>query len=134
MDHVKEGHVRFETLFNTKFKTGKSLVNLANWNAKQNKCVALSSVNNMTRTPAEGGTLPSLEPQTGGESTGVFSAQSTLLGLIFAQFLYSFLFVFPENAIVIKIQGYFEAWQALLLKPDIFFKISWLYKKYEKSV
>ncbi|XP_059527102.1 aromatase [Myotis daubentonii] len=39
-----------------------------------------------------------------------------------------------ENAIVIKIQGYFEAWQALLLKPDIFFKISWLYKKYEKSV
>ncbi|KAM6202476.1 aromatase [Rhynchocyon petersi] len=39
-----------------------------------------------------------------------------------------------ENAIVVKIQGYFNAWQALLLKPDIFFKISWLYKKYEKSV
>ncbi|KAM9061738.1 aromatase [Sarcophilus harrisii] len=39
-----------------------------------------------------------------------------------------------ENAIVIKIQNYFNAWQALLLKPDIYFKISWLYKKYEKSV
>uniref|UniRef100_A0ACB8E5Z3 Uncharacterized protein n=1 Tax=Sphaerodactylus townsendi TaxID=933632 RepID=A0ACB8E5Z3_9SAUR len=39
-----------------------------------------------------------------------------------------------ENAIVLKIQNYFDAWQALLLKPDIFFKISWLYKKYEKSV
>ncbi|XP_037689905.1 aromatase [Choloepus didactylus] len=39
-----------------------------------------------------------------------------------------------ETAIVVKIQGYFHAWQALLLKPDIFFKISWLYKKYEKSV
>ncbi|XP_075387503.1 aromatase [Tenrec ecaudatus] len=39
-----------------------------------------------------------------------------------------------ESAIVVKIQGYFNAWQALLLKPDIFFKISWLYKKYEKSV
>ncbi|XP_006168816.1 aromatase [Tupaia chinensis] len=39
-----------------------------------------------------------------------------------------------ENAIVGKIQGYFDAWQALLIKPDIFFKISWLYKKYEKSV
>ncbi|KAF6351060.1 cytochrome P450 family 19 subfamily A member 1 [Rhinolophus ferrumequinum] len=39
-----------------------------------------------------------------------------------------------ENAIVVKIQGYFDAWQALLFKPDIFFKISWLYKKYEKSV
>ncbi|XP_029806756.1 aromatase [Suricata suricatta] len=39
-----------------------------------------------------------------------------------------------ESAIVVKIQGYFDAWQALLLKPDIFFKISWLYRKYEKSV
>ncbi|XP_048723544.1 aromatase isoform X1 [Caretta caretta] len=38
-----------------------------------------------------------------------------------------------KNAIVLKIQNYFDAWQTLLLKPDIFFKISWLYKKYEKS-
>nr|XP_020645699.1 aromatase [Pogona vitticeps]XP_020645700.1 aromatase [Pogona vitticeps] len=38
-----------------------------------------------------------------------------------------------ENAIVLKIQNYFDAWQALLLKPDIFFKFSWLYRKYEKS-
>ncbi|XP_031811057.1 aromatase isoform X2 [Sarcophilus harrisii] len=43
-------------------------------------------------------------------------------------------FFTKENAIVIKIQNYFNAWQALLLKPDIYFKISWLYKKYEKSV
>ncbi|KAL8197220.1 UNVERIFIED_CONTAM: hypothetical protein K2H54_016014 [Gekko kuhli] len=43
-------------------------------------------------------------------------------------------FFTKENAIVLKIQNYFDAWQALLLKPDIFFKISWLYKKYEKSV
>uniref|UniRef100_A0A8C2PDH2 aromatase n=3 Tax=Bovidae TaxID=9895 RepID=A0A8C2PDH2_CAPHI len=42
--------------------------------------------------------------------------------------------VFNESAIVVKIQGYFDAWQALLLKPDIFFKISWLCRKYEKSV
>ncbi|XP_012513536.1 PREDICTED: aromatase [Propithecus coquereli] len=39
-----------------------------------------------------------------------------------------------ESAIVVKIQCYFDAWQALLLKPDIFFKISWLYRKYEKSI
>ncbi|XP_063301762.1 aromatase [Pelobates fuscus] len=38
-----------------------------------------------------------------------------------------------ENEIVLKIQKYFDAWQALLLKPDIFFKMSWLYRKYEKS-
>lgn len=43
-------------------------------------------------------------------------------------------FFLPENAIVDKICGYFEAWEALLIKPDIFFKISWLYKKHEKSV
>ncbi|ETE63890.1 Cytochrome protein, partial [Ophiophagus hannah] len=34
-----------------------------------------------------------------------------------------------EHAIVLKIQNYFDAWQALLLKPDIFFKFSWFYKK-----
>ncbi|XP_007531940.1 aromatase [Erinaceus europaeus] len=39
-----------------------------------------------------------------------------------------------ESVFVDKIQGYFEAWQALLIKPDIFFKISWLYRKYEKSI
>ncbi|XP_036047861.1 aromatase [Onychomys torridus] len=39
-----------------------------------------------------------------------------------------------ESAIVKKIQGYFNAWQALLIKPNIFFKISWLYRKYERSV
>ncbi|XP_058912363.1 aromatase-like [Kogia breviceps] len=39
-----------------------------------------------------------------------------------------------ERAIVVKIQGYFDALQVLLLKPDIFFKISWLCRKYEKSV
>ncbi|PIO34232.1 hypothetical protein AB205_0049970, partial [Aquarana catesbeiana] len=38
-----------------------------------------------------------------------------------------------ENEIVLKIQKYFEAWETLILKPDIFFKFSWLYKKYEKS-
>ncbi|XP_040198608.1 aromatase [Rana temporaria] len=37
-----------------------------------------------------------------------------------------------ENEIVLKIQNYFEAWETLILKPDIFFKFSWLYKKYEK--
>lgn len=41
--------------------------------------------------------------------------------------------VLSEHAIVLKIQNYFDAWQALLLKPDIFFKFSWFYKKYEKS-
>lgn len=64
----------------------------------------------------------------------IFSAQRILLVLFLLNCSAVCLFVFSENAIVVKMQGYFEAWQALLLKPDIFFKISWLYKKYEKSV
>ncbi|GAB0194115.1 aromatase [Grus japonensis] len=42
-------------------------------------------------------------------------------------------FFTKESTIVLKIQNYFDAWQALLLKPDIFFKISWLCKKYEEA-
>ncbi|XP_030047596.1 aromatase [Microcaecilia unicolor] len=38
-----------------------------------------------------------------------------------------------EYDMVHKIQKYFDAWQTLLLKPDIYFKISWLYKKYQKA-
>ncbi|CAO2635027.1 Cyp19a1 [Lemmus lemmus] len=36
-----------------------------------------------------------------------------------------------EETLIIS---YFNAWQALLIKPNIFFKISWLYRKYERSV
>ncbi|XP_020386362.2 aromatase isoform X1 [Rhincodon typus] len=38
-----------------------------------------------------------------------------------------------EGQIVSKIQKYFDTWQTLLLKPDIFFKFKWIYKKYEKA-
>ncbi|XP_013913998.1 PREDICTED: aromatase, partial [Thamnophis sirtalis] len=51
--------------------------------------------------------------------------------LIFAQNY--LVLVLSEHAIVLKIQNYFDAWQALLLKPNIFFKFSWFYKKYETS-
>ncbi|XP_069767500.1 aromatase isoform X2 [Narcine bancroftii] len=38
-----------------------------------------------------------------------------------------------EGEIVAKIQKYFDTWQMLLLKPDIFFKFKWVYKKYEEA-
>ncbi|XP_078386347.1 aromatase [Cetorhinus maximus] len=38
-----------------------------------------------------------------------------------------------EGEIVSKIQKYFDTWQTLLLKPDIFFKFKWIYEKYEKA-
>ncbi|XP_042199999.1 aromatase [Callorhinchus milii] len=38
-----------------------------------------------------------------------------------------------EGEMVSKIQKYFDTWQTLLLKPDVFFRFKWIYKKYENA-
>lgn len=115
---------------NTKLETGKSLISSANLDARQNKLVLICPVAIMQlKHQLKVEPVLAQNPRL----VGIFSAQSTLLGLFLLNCSAVCLLVFPEKAIVVKIQGYFEAWQALLLKPDIFFKISWLYKKYEKS-
>ncbi|XP_066557483.1 aromatase isoform X2 [Amia ocellicauda] len=38
-----------------------------------------------------------------------------------------------EKEIVQKIQRYFDSWQALLIKPDIFFRFKWMYNKHKSA-
>ncbi|CAN9499414.1 unnamed protein product [Ophioblennius macclurei] len=76
--------------------------------------------------------LDSLEEMT--DSSGHVDALNLLRAIVVDISNKMFLRVqLNERDLLLKIHKYFETWQAVLIKPDIFFKMGWLYNKHEKA-